>query len=235
MLGGLPTALSSTRLLLVPIIWFPALAGQDRLVGIGLVIAGLTDFLDGYLARRLGTANLKGAQLDALADNLLLLSAAAWIELLHPEVLDQNTVLLGTTFAIYAASLVVVLVRFRKFENLNLYSTKVAGGLMYAFAVVTLMSGAYEPLLLRVAAAAFIVASAEIIIAALLLSPASEIRGSLLIARTKRTDTSNIQTIGSVRKERSQSPQLANPVGSKAAPASSMSAAATPKPNDDRP
>jgi cardiolipin synthase len=231
----IPNALSWTRLLLVPILWYPALVGDGRLVGIGLVIAGATDFLDGYLARRFGQESVKGAQLDSLADNLLLLSAAAWIELLHPRILSENALLLGATFAIYVVSLVVGLIRFGRFRNLHLYSPKAAGGLMYAFAVVTLIAGAYEPLLLRAAAAAFILASGEILIAELTLSGDEETRGSVLFARRRRADTSTIQAIGRARKQRSQRPQLENPVGSKATPASSMIAAATPNPNENRP
>ena len=233
--GGLPNALSWMRVGLVPIIWIPAVAGQGRLVGIGLVIAGLTDFLDGFLARRLGQASARGAQLDALADTLLLLSAAAWIELLHPEILAESSFLLAATFAIYMTSLVVGLVRFGRFRNLHLHSTKVAGGLMYAFAVVTLTLGAYEPLLLLFAATAFIVASAETLTAGIWLPGAAENVGSVLLLRNWRSDTSSIQAIGSVRKQRSQSPQLVNPVGSNAAATSNIIAAAAPNPNVDRP
>jgi phosphatidylglycerophosphate synthase len=233
--GGLPNSLSWTRLLLVPVLWLPAIAGQGRLVGVGLIIAGLTDFLDGYLARRLRQPSTRGAQLDALADTLLLLSAAAWIELLHPEILGENTVLLAATFATYVTALAVGLVRFGNFKNLHLHSTKVAGGLMYAFGVVTLILGAYEPLLLRLAAAAFIVASAETLIAELWFSGAGDDLGSVLLLRKSRTDARTIQAIGSARKQRSQSPQLANPVGTSAAPASSIAAAAAPNANNQRP
>ncbi|HXN77591.1 MAG TPA: CDP-alcohol phosphatidyltransferase family protein, partial [Candidatus Dormibacteraeota bacterium] len=97
--------LSGMRLLLIPALWFAALFGNGRLVGVGLLVAGATDFFDGYLARRLGQESVAGARLDSLADNLLLISAAAWIELLHPEILSQNTVLVVATFVIYLASL----------------------------------------------------------------------------------------------------------------------------------
>ena len=55
--------LSGMRLLLIPIIWIAALMGNGRLVGVGLLVAGATDFLDGYLARRLGQASEAGARL----------------------------------------------------------------------------------------------------------------------------------------------------------------------------
>src|SRR6202521_5025575 len=137
--------LSGTRLLLIPVIWVFALLGNGRLVGVGLVVAGATDFFDGYLARRLGQESIAGARLDSLADNLLLISAMAWIELLHPELLSENTLLVLGTFGLYLASLSVGLIKFHQLGNLHLYSSKVAGGALYSFAVVTLVTGVYEP------------------------------------------------------------------------------------------
>src|SRR5438874_13316847 len=86
--------LSFLRLLLVPLIWLVALQGQSRLVGVGLIAAGVTDALDGYLARRLGQVSTRGARLDAIADIVLLVSAAAWLQLLHPDIARDNGALL---------------------------------------------------------------------------------------------------------------------------------------------
>src|SRR6202165_3738618 len=160
-------ALTGTRLMLIPVLWSAALYGNGRLVGVGLLVAGATDFLDGYLARRLGQESRSGARLDSLADNLLLISAVAWIQLLHPELLRASTLLVVTAFGLYLASLAVGLVKFRRLGNLHLYSSKVAGGFLYTFAIVTLVTGGYEPLLLTLAAAAFIVSSAETLVAQL--------------------------------------------------------------------
>jgi len=40
------------------------------------------------------------------------------------------------------------LIKFRRLGNLHLYSSKVAGGLLYSFALITFVTGAYAPLLL---------------------------------------------------------------------------------------
>ena len=179
-------ALSGMRLVLIPVIWLAALLGNGRLVGIGLVIAGATDFLDGYLARRLHQESRTGARLDSLADNLLLISAALWIEVLHPEILRENAIVVAATFGLYASSLAVGLFKFHHLGNLHLYSSKVAGGLLYSFAVITLVVGIYSPLLLGLAAAAFMVSSSETLLAQLLLSAVDENMGSLLLALSRR-------------------------------------------------
>jgi phosphatidylglycerophosphate synthase len=228
-------ALSGLRLLLIPVIWWVAFVGDGRLVALGLLIAGASDFLDGYIARRLKQESTRGARLDSLADNLLLMSAAIWFELLHPEILRENAVVVTVTVGIYLSSLAVGLLKFRHLGNLHLYSSKVAGGLLYSFALATLVMGIYSPLLLWLAAIAFVVSSAETLLAQLLLSAVDENMGSLLLALKRRADTRAIQAIGRARKQRSQAPHSANDVGSSARPTSIMPTSAAPKANEFRP
>jgi phosphatidylglycerophosphate synthase len=226
--------LSGVRLLLIPTVWIAALLGNGRLVGLGLLVAGATDFFDGYLARRLGQESATGARLDSLADNFLLISAMAWIELLHPEILSQNTVLVVATFAIYLASLSVGLIKFHQLGNLHLYSSKVAGGALYSFAVITLITGVYEPLLLWLAAAAFTVSSGETLLAQLLLSAVDENIGSIFLALRRRAESSTTQPMANTRKQRSQAPHSANAVESSASPTSSTATSAAPNANETR-
>ena len=228
-------ALSGLRLLLIPTLWLAALFDNGRLVGIGLLVAGATDFFDGYLARRLGEESAAGARLDSIADNLLLLSAMVWIELLHPEIARENTVLIAGTFGLYLASMAVSLIKFRHLGNLHLYSSKVAGGFLYTFAVLTLVTGGYEPLLLTLAAVAFMVSSSETLVAQLFLSAVNERMGSVLVVRSRRAETRAIQAIGSARKQRSHAPHAENAVGSSASPMTSRPTAAAPSPNDRAP
>jgi len=224
--------LSGLRLLLIPALWLAALVGNGRLVGVGLLAAGATDFLDGYLARRLGQESRTGARLDSLADNLLLLSAMAWIELIHPEILGENTVLVAATFGLYMASLSSGLIKFHQLGNLHLYSSKVAGGALYSFAVITLVAGVYEPLLLWLAAAALMVSSAETLLAQVLLSSVDENMGSIFLALRRRADSRNIQPIGNASKQRSQAPHSANVVGSSASPTSNTPSSTAPNANE---
>lgn len=212
----IPDALTGIRLLLIPILWIAALLGNGRLVGVGLLAAGATDFLDGYLARRLGQESTAGARLDSLADNLLLVSAIAWIELLHPEILRENTALVAVTIGLYIASLSA--------GRLNLFSSKVAGGALYTFGVITLLSGGYEPLLLWLAAGTFMLSSAEALLAKLVSPP-----------RRRRSETNTIHAMGSARKQRSQAPHAAKVVGSSASPTSSIPTAAAPNANELQP
>jgi len=84
----IPTQLSALRilltfliigLLLVPQVWARAAAF------LGFLVAGATDWLDGFLARRLGQTSSFGALLDPLADKVLTLglfvtfAALGWV------------------------------------------------------------------------------------------------------------------------------------------------------------
>lgn len=132
---AIPNLLSSTRLALVPVLWVLAMRGDAVGTGIGLVVAGLTDVLDGYLARRLDAATPTGAALDSLADNLLTLSGAVWLLVLRPDVVIMFAVPLAIWLALYLAFLGLGLVKFRRFANLHLYSAKAAAFAAYVFLV----------------------------------------------------------------------------------------------------
>ena len=227
-------AITWLRLLSLPFIWWLALDGQGRLVAVGLVLAGLTDFLDGFVARRLGQESPEGARLDAIADVLLLVSAAISLGLLHPDVVDENAGLVAVTAAVYVTSLCIGLLRFRRIGNLHLFSAKAGGALLYLFAVATLASGAYSRPLLTLAAAALMVSAAETTAAHLFLSAADGRPGSVLLILRSRTETRTIQAIGRASRHRSQAP-AANEVDSRASPSSSIPTSATPTANETGP
>ena len=71
----LPNALSLARLFMVPIVVALLLAHADGLAAALFVLAAVTDFLDGKLARRSGPTRL-GRILDPVADRLMLSSVA---------------------------------------------------------------------------------------------------------------------------------------------------------------
>jgi cardiolipin synthase len=71
---NVPNLITLGRILAVPfMIW--AIAGNQMLVAFAVfLVAGLSDAIDGYLAKRLGMASELGAYLDPLADKTLLVS-----------------------------------------------------------------------------------------------------------------------------------------------------------------
>ena len=70
--ASLPNLLSASRLALAPFAVRAILRGQLRQAFVLLMAAGLTDVLDGVLARWLQAASRLGAYLDPVADKVLL-------------------------------------------------------------------------------------------------------------------------------------------------------------------
>ncbi len=71
----LPNVLSFVRLLAVGVFGWLILDGQDVAAVILLAASGATDWLDGFLARRLKQRTALGARLDPVADRLYILMA----------------------------------------------------------------------------------------------------------------------------------------------------------------
>lgn len=81
----LPNILSFFRLALVPVFLGFIIAGDDALALLVLVVSSVTDFLDGYLARRLDQVSRLGQLLDPAADRLYIFAALiglAWRDVL---------------------------------------------------------------------------------------------------------------------------------------------------------
>jgi cardiolipin synthase len=70
--SNLPNFITLGRVILVPIVFWLLLNGEMQLAFVLFVIAGLSDGVDGYLAKRFGWTSELGAYLDPLADKLLL-------------------------------------------------------------------------------------------------------------------------------------------------------------------
>ncbi len=71
----IPNAITLLRFLLVPPVVWLLLQGQYALALLVFAVAGLSDALDGYLAKRNGWTSRMGEILDPLADKTLLVSS----------------------------------------------------------------------------------------------------------------------------------------------------------------
>jgi len=83
---NLPNLLTVLRIMLVPVLVVALLGntpGGDVLAAIVFVLASLTDFVDGYLARARGSVTTFGKLMDPLADKLLVVAALISLVSLH--------------------------------------------------------------------------------------------------------------------------------------------------------
>ena len=102
---GLANWLTIVRILLIPV--FVTLLVYNRVVLAfsTFVLAGVTDTLDGYIARTRGTKTRLGAFLDPLADKLLLTAAFVTLTYKFPRILP-----FWLTATVLSRDLVLILV-----------------------------------------------------------------------------------------------------------------------------
>lgn len=126
------------------------------------VAAGLTDMLDGYVARRTGTASRLGEKLDSFADLfmvvVLLMILLPFLDLSAPLLILTAVIALVRT-----ASMALVYVRYRTFGGLHTYGNKLTGFLLFLFPV-TMYFGPAAWLLYLIAVVALLSAVEELVI-----------------------------------------------------------------------
>lgn len=74
MIINLPNFITLGRIISVPVIFWMLLSGQARAAFFVFICAGISDAVDGYLAKRFDWQTELGSYLDPLADKLLIVS-----------------------------------------------------------------------------------------------------------------------------------------------------------------
>jgi CDP-diacylglycerol--glycerol-3-phosphate 3-phosphatidyltransferase/cardiolipin synthase len=104
---ALPNLLTWGRIAAIPLVvlaFYAPYHWADPLAGLIFAAAGITDSLDGYLARRLGQTSRLGAFLDPVADKLIVATALVLLVSKDPRPLITLTaaVIIGREIAISA-------------------------------------------------------------------------------------------------------------------------------------
>ena len=136
-----PNALSLLRLLGVPLfLWLLLGPHADGAALVVLVISGLTDWLDGKLARWLDQGSRLGALLDPAADRLYIVSALVALALRHVVPVWVVALLLGRELVL---GLLLLVLRHYGYPPLQVHYLGKAATLLllYAFPVLLLAQG----------------------------------------------------------------------------------------------
>ena len=139
-----PNALSALRLVGVPVFLWAILSERDGLAIVLLMASGLTDYLDGKIARTYGLVSRVGQLLDPIADRLYIVSTLlglAWREIIPWW-------LVAVLFAREAFMAVVVLIAKRHgWVGLPVHFAGKAAtfNLLYAFPLLLLADGDRTP------------------------------------------------------------------------------------------
>lgn len=135
--------MTTARFVLIPVMWLLILYNKKMEFLVVFVLAGITDFLDGFLARKYHQASSFGAKLDSAADLLVLLSSVFWAFILFPEIKLHKTVLFVFFIIVILGGVVRLLWRktLASPYKFHIYSGKLAVILFYSFFIASLVSG----------------------------------------------------------------------------------------------
>jgi cardiolipin synthase len=141
-----PNVITSYRLLMVPLILYFAFSGQEKLFAVFIIINLLTDWLDGHIARWFKMETEIGAKLDAFADNFTYVEAFIGLFLFKMDDLRPHLISFIIFIAMLVSTVIVSLIKFRKFPSYHLYSTKIGGYIEGGFFICLFTLGFYAPL-----------------------------------------------------------------------------------------
>lgn len=143
-LRHLPNLLTLLRMASTPLLYMLLAAGQAERALVLLLLAGASDALDGFLARRYGWQSRLGGLLDPLADKLLLNACflGLWMVGLLPGLF--LLLVLGRDLVIVAGAIAYQLL-VRPLEPAPSLSGKINTALQVVFAALLVLQLAYDP------------------------------------------------------------------------------------------
>ncbi|MRR19099.1 CDP-alcohol phosphatidyltransferase family protein [bacterium] len=173
----IPNIITSYRLIIDPVILYFIIADKENLFAIFLTINLLSDALDGFLARRLKQETEIGAKLDGFADNFTYVLAFVGIFVFRMEEIRPHMVSFVIMITMLVSTVIVSLIKFRKFPSYHLYTTKIGGYIEGGFFIVLFMLGFITPYYYLVVAWAIMGAIECIIINLMIPEMRSDIKG----------------------------------------------------------
>lgn len=125
-------------------------------------ICGISDVVDGQMARKTGSASQLGARLDSVAD--LVMICVSLIVLL-PYIKPPMEVILWVVFIfiIRSISMITAYVRYKTFAVLHTYGNKLTGSLLFLFPLSLPYIHSFVPMFI-ICAAASVSAAEELVI-----------------------------------------------------------------------
>lgn len=128
---NLPNTLSLIRLAGVPFLFVLANIEGHIWFLLWFIFLGLTDFLDGKLARLWKQESALGANLDATADVFYYLSTAWFLYRFFPDYINPNMLFLQIFLLIFVITLIISWIKLGKLLLLHTHLSRLGGVLIF--------------------------------------------------------------------------------------------------------
>jgi len=177
--------LSLYRIIIFPFVLWLIFAGNENLFAIFITISLITDFLDGFIARRFKMETQIGVKLDSWADLGTYILAFIAIALFKWPEIRPYALMLYVFAGILALSYILVFVKFKGLAGLHTYMFKVTGYMQGAFIISLFLWGFYLLPYYICLAWGTLACIEEIIIILILKEPKMNVKGLYWILKNK--------------------------------------------------
>ena len=143
-LKTIPNMLSISRLVLIPSMIIPCFFLNDEqqaksIFLIMFIVIGITDKLDGTIARYLNQSSHLGAKLDTMADMVFYPLIALWLYRFSPEVVSGWWNLIYILMALFFLKLILGKIKFREIPVFHTIGGKTFAASLYFFMIVAIL------------------------------------------------------------------------------------------------
>ncbi len=143
-LKTIPNMLSISRLVLIPSMIIPCFFLNDEqqaksIFLIMFIVIGITDKLDGTIARYLNQTSHLGAKLDTMADMVFYPLIALWLYRFSPEVVSGWWNLIYILMALFFLKLILGKIKFREIPVFHTIGGKTFAASLYFFMIVAIL------------------------------------------------------------------------------------------------
>lgn len=152
-LKQIPNALTISRFFMAALLVLGARRGYpSKYLLFILLFAGFSDFLDGFIARKMKATTNLGCVLDGYADIALYVSAFLSVYWLYPTIIEQYIWGIIVLLFLQIASWVFSIIKFSRMTSYHTYSAKIWGvTIVISLSIVfTFSNGSLLPLMLLV-------------------------------------------------------------------------------------
>jgi cardiolipin synthase (CMP-forming) len=136
-----PNILSFYRLISFPVVLYFILANKETIFVILLIINLITDFFDGFIARRFNMQTDFGAKLDSLADDATYFLAFIGLFVFKFNEFIPYKISTLSFLVSYMITILISLIKFKAMPGLHLYSSKLGAVLQGSFFFVLFIFG----------------------------------------------------------------------------------------------
>jgi len=127
----LPTVLSLSRIFMMPaLIWLAHSSWATAFLAL-YILVGSTDFFDGILARKFNMVTEAGKEFDSVADLVFYLGSAYFLYVMYTPAITNNAIYLYVFFSLLALSLLIPIIKLKKFVMMHTKLLKLGAVLVY--------------------------------------------------------------------------------------------------------